>query len=186
MSSLPTRFSTLTPSPTPSMETSLASITNDLHVVRPSACILVFILLSLSTALVKACLQHWALLASRTFGYRPISLTMPLPLSVALLPLLDSKGQSCSGFSPGRPSSSFLSLHFPYQNPSSSKRSQGSDSTRRFDHYVCLFTGWNMRGNWASVSPKGGSSVWSQAGASGEWDDQNSKECLTAVLLIMV
>lgn len=35
---------------------------------------------------------------SRTFGYPPMSLTMPL---TSILPLQDSKGQSCLGFSPG-------------------------------------------------------------------------------------
>lgn len=47
--------------PTPSMETSRASITSDLHVVKPKARMLVFTSLIFSSAPVEACMGSWVL-----------------------------------------------------------------------------------------------------------------------------
>ena len=90
------------------MGTSLTNTTNDLHLSNAEP--FDFISLSLSTARVKACAGIWALFASRILGSPPLSQTMALHLSVTLL-LLNSKGQSYSGVSPGPLFNSFLSLH---------------------------------------------------------------------------
>ena len=63
----------------------------------------------------------WALFASRILGFPPLSQTRALHPSVTLL-LLNSKGQSYSGVSPGPLFSSFLSLHA--RSPVHPKRSQ--------------------------------------------------------------
>lgn len=81
--------------------------------------------------------------------YPPLSLTMLLHLSVSLL--LDSKGQllRIQSWAP------FKFFPFPSFSKLDSQLIQKIselDSPKQFDHYVCLFTGWNVRGEWVSVA----------------------------------